>query len=181
MKNDVGKIERCPNCRVCGHGFEPSPPCGTMIGIHTQIEPCKPCENGTYSSEKGTMSCKDCKMKKCFLHQLFEGECTSRTDRTYCIDKCESGYRMNSYKTACIEDIPDVKPNKTTKPVHSVETSSVNTTKPVPSNTGTGLSTGGKLGITFTIILMLVLGIGFGLYRYCKRKHEGCPMTQQGT
>ena len=237
MENDFGEIIACSSCRKCGYGSEPSPKCGTTIREDTPIIPCGPCENGTYSDEKGLMPCKDCEMKKCLPHQLFEGECTGRTDTTRCIpDQCEPDYKMNSDKTACVEDIPNM-PNTTTKPV--INTTKpvinatkpvinptkpvinatkpvinatkpvinptkpvinatkpvinatkpvinptkpvINTTKPVHSNTRTGLSTGGKLGITFAIISMLALGIGFGLYRYCKGNHEGSPMTHQGT
>ena len=151
MLSESGKFLGCPECRVCGFGLEPWPKCGSTIGINTIIEPCRPCANGTYSSEKGTKSCQDCNMKKCFLHQLYKGTCTSKIDTTYCIDKCEPGYKMNSYKTVCVLEA-ERQNNKTEANQPSADLSSAEIV-------------GIVLGIIILVVVVIIIIVGLCWYK----------------
>ena len=108
-----GKLVKCVDCRTCGLGLQPDPPCGIIIDKDTSIGSCKPCPNGYFSSKKDTKNCEKCQSESCFPHQVIEGTCTRKSDTSKCINKCVTGYQMNAYQTKCVRNKPD---NSTTTP-----------------------------------------------------------------
>ena len=127
-----GKLVNCVNCRSCGLGFQPDPPCGIIIDKYTSIGNCKPCLNGYFSSKKDAKNCEKCQSESCFPHQVIKGTCTPENDTSKCINKCVTGYQMNANQTKCVRNKPD---NGTTeRPIKIYPTMKDSATKPPTSN-----------------------------------------------
>ena len=65
-----GKLVKCVDCRTCGLGLQPDPPCGIIIDKDTSIGSCKPCPNGYFSSKKDTKNCETFPIKLLRAHVL---------------------------------------------------------------------------------------------------------------
>jgi hypothetical protein len=150
VHNGTFQVLMCTDCRECTVGYEPKVPCGVYILPHIGIGDCRPCPSGTYSPERDVKACKTCKRNKCFKHQLFKGECVpNKEDLSYCLNECETGYRMNDEKTACILHVS-----------HKNMTNMANVTSKIPKVTTTNHQVDGKSsGLTAGVIAAITVAI----------------------
>ncbi|CAB4040430.1 Tumor necrosis factor receptor superfamily member 6 [Paramuricea clavata] len=181
-----GKVMKCTACRVCYPGYEPRVPCGKIIGASVSVGDCDPCKNGTYSPKKDVKACQDCHHKKCFDHQVVEGTCTDKNDKSRCTDKCEEGYSMNNEGTVCEDNLARQNETKTlaTKTTSNnsptSRTTTRNTTNLVILENQTyikesKLAPGAIAGIVCAVIFVLVIVIVILSVRWYKSRN-----TEQG-
>ena len=79
------KTYGCFGCPICSSGFEPSPPCGSIIPTG-KVPTCKQCQKGkTFSSVKDREQCKRC--SSCPPGQRVIAVCTKHFD-TVCARPC---------------------------------------------------------------------------------------------
>ena len=150
MRNKTSReILMCPKCTACKPGFEPEPPCGSVVGVADELRICNPCKDGFYSGIEGMLQCQQCQSATCFTHQIVVGICKKDEPDTSRCTGCQKGYIMNSDATACVVD----------KPQTTTELSTVTTKGPTLSNKTdgkTGLSVA-KTALSVAEIILIVI------------------------
>ena len=137
-----GEFKSCKDVHDCRPNKQPDFPAGSDIDITQSVGHCHPCGKGTYSPG-GIEQCKKCQYTKCFAHQVIEGMCPDERnhDSSFCMEKCEKGYIMNSARSACeLVEITNTTSNATIDPT-SIPTSNKATSTPTINPTPTPKTT----------------------------------------